>query len=97
MAGELAIEVRQLVKRFGGRVTAVDRLYLSVPYGATYGLLGPNGAGKTTTLRMLLGLVRPTMGMIRVLGLPPGEPAGLRRLRPRLRHGGNHQLPIQAS
>jgi ABC-2 type transport system ATP-binding protein len=80
VAGELAIEVRQLVKRFGGRVTAVDRLDLSVPYGETYGLLGPNGAGKTTTLRMLLGLVRPTTGMIRVLGLPPGEPAGLRRV-----------------
>ena len=80
MAGELAIEVRQLVKRFGGRVTAVDRLDLSVPYGETYGLLGPNGAGKTTTLRMLLGLVRPTAGMIRVLGLPPGEPSGLRRV-----------------
>lgn len=80
MAGELAIEVRQLVKRFGGRVTAVDRLALSVRYGETYGLLGPNGAGKTTTLRMLLGLVRPTAGMIRVLGLPPGEPLGLRRV-----------------
>jgi ABC-type multidrug transport system ATPase subunit len=80
VAGELAIEVRQLVKRFGGRVTAVDRLDLSVPYGETYGLLGPNGAGKTTTLRMLLGLVRPTTGTIRVLGLPPGEPAGLRRV-----------------
>jgi ABC-2 type transport system ATP-binding protein len=80
VAGEFAIEVRELVKRFGGRVTAVDRLDLSVPYGETYGLLGPNGAGKTTTLRMLLGLVRPTAGMIRVLGLPPGEPSGLRRV-----------------
>jgi ABC-2 type transport system ATP-binding protein len=80
VAGELAIEVRQLVKRFGRRVMAVDRLDLSVPYGETFGLLGPNGAGKTTTLRMLLGLVRPTTGMIRILGLPPGEPSGLRRV-----------------
>ena len=80
MAGELAIEVRHLVKRFGDRVTAVDQLDLSVRYGETYGLLGPNGAGKTTTLRMLLGLVRPTEGIIRVLGLPPGEPSGLRRV-----------------
>ena len=70
----------QLVKRFGRRVMAVDRLDLSVPYGETFGLLGPNGAGKTTTLRMLLGLVRPTTGMIRILGLPPGEPSGLRRV-----------------
>lgn len=80
MAGELAIEVRGLVKRFGGRVTAVDQLDLSVPYGQTYGLIGPNGAGKTTTLRMLLGLVRPTAGIVRVLGLPPGKPSGLRRV-----------------
>jgi ABC-2 type transport system ATP-binding protein len=79
MAGELAIEVRHLVKRFGGRVTAVDGLDLSVRRGETYGLLGPNGAGKTTTLRMLLGLVRPDAGVIRVLGLPPGNPAGLSR------------------
>jgi ABC-type multidrug transport system ATPase subunit len=79
MAGEFAVELRHLVKRFGGRVTAVDGLDLSVRRGETYGLLGPNGAGKTTTLRMLLGLVRPSAGVIRVLGLPPGDPAGLRR------------------
>jgi ABC-2 type transport system ATP-binding protein len=76
----LAIEVRDLVKRFGDRVTAVDGLDLSVQPGEIYGLLGPNGAGKTTTLRMLLGLVRPTAGLIRVLDEPPGEPAGLRRV-----------------
>ena len=79
MAGEFAIEVRGLVKRFGGRVTAVDQLDLLVRRGETYGLLGPNGAGKTTTIRMLLGLVRPDAGTIRVLGLSPGDPAGLRR------------------
>ena len=44
MAGELAIEVRQLVKQFGGQVTAMDQLNLSVPSGETDGLLGPNGA-----------------------------------------------------
>jgi ABC-type multidrug transport system ATPase subunit len=76
----LAIEVRDLVKRFGDRVTAVDGLDLSVRRGEIYGLLGPNGAGKTTTLRMLLGLVRPTAGLIRVLDEPPGRPAGLRRV-----------------
>ena len=75
----LAVEVRGLVKRFGDRVTAVDGLDLSVRPGEIYGLLGPNGAGKTTTLRMLLGLVRPTAGLIRVLGVPPGDPAGLSR------------------
>jgi ABC-type branched-subunit amino acid transport system ATPase component len=45
VAGELAIEVHHLVKRFGGRVTAVDGLELSVRRGETYGLLGPNGGG----------------------------------------------------
>ena len=75
-----AVEVRGLVKRFGDRVTAVDGLDLSVRPGEIYGLLGPNGAGKTTTLRMLLGLVRPTAGLIRVLGTKPGDPAGLARV-----------------
>jgi ABC-2 type transport system ATP-binding protein len=80
VAAEFAVEVHRLVKRFGGRVAAVDGLDLSVRRGETYGLLGPNGAGKTTTIRMLLGLVRPDAGVIRVLGLPPGDPAGLRRI-----------------
>jgi len=76
----LAVEVRGLVKRFGDRVTAVDGLDLSVRPGETYGLLGPNGAGKTTALRMLLGLVRPTAGLVRVLGEAPGSRGALRRV-----------------
>ncbi len=79
MAGELVVETRGLVKRFGASVTAVDGLDLAITAGETFGLLGPNGAGKTTTLRMLLGLVRPTAGTLRVLGLPPGSPAALAR------------------
>jgi ABC-type multidrug transport system ATPase subunit len=77
---ELAVEVHGLVKRFGGGVTAVDGLDLSVRPGQVYGLLGPNGAGKTTTIRMLLGLVRPAAGSIRVLGAAPGDPASLGRV-----------------
>jgi ABC-2 type transport system ATP-binding protein len=46
VAAELAIEVRHLVKRFGGRVTAVDGLDLSLRRGETYGLLGPNGRAR---------------------------------------------------
>jgi ABC-type multidrug transport system ATPase subunit len=76
----LAVEVRGLVKRFGDRVTAVDQLDLSVRPGEIFGLLGPNGAGKTTTIRILLGLVRPTAGLIRVLDRKPGDPAGLARI-----------------
>jgi ABC-2 type transport system ATP-binding protein len=75
MSGDLAVEARGVVKRFGTDVVAVDGLDLAIGVGETYGLIGPNGAGKTTTLRMLLGLVRPTSGLIRVLGLPPGDPA----------------------
>ena len=79
MTAELVVQTRGLVKRFGSAVTAVDGLDLSIAAGETFGLLGPNGAGKTTTVRMLLGLVRPTSGWIRVLGLPPGSPAALAR------------------
>src|SRR5678810_157660 len=61
---DLALQTEDLTKRFGPR-TAVDRLSLRVERGDIYGFLGPNGAGKSTTLRMLLGLVRPTSGVIK--------------------------------
>jgi ABC-2 type transport system ATP-binding protein len=62
-----AIEVDGLTKRFD-QVTAVDGVSFSVESGATTALLGGNGAGKTTTLAMLLGLLEPTAGSVRVLG-----------------------------
>ena len=61
---ETALQTEALTKRFGRR-TAVDRLTIRVDWGDIYGFLGPNGAGKSTTLRMLLGLVRPTSGVIK--------------------------------
>src|SRR6185369_7591975 len=61
---DLALQTEELTKRFGTRA-AVDRLSLRVERGDIYGFLGPNGAGKSTTLRMLLGLVRPTSGVIK--------------------------------
>lgn len=67
--GDLAIEARGLTRRFGA-VVAVDGLDLKVPRGCVYGFLGPNGAGKTTTIRMLLGLVRPNAGEIRLFEAP---------------------------
>jgi ABC-2 type transport system ATP-binding protein len=67
IAGALAIETVGLTKRLGGR-TVVDRLSLAVPEGSVFGFLGPNGSGKTTTLRMLLGLIFPDAGRIRLLG-----------------------------
>ncbi|KAB1946730.1 ABC transporter ATP-binding protein [Micromonospora sp. ALFpr18c] len=75
-----AIEVHEVTKRYPGGVTAVDGLTLRVPEGTVFGFLGPNGAGKTTTMRMLVGLVRPTSGRIRVLGQPPGTPNELGRV-----------------
>lgn len=62
-----AIETDHLVKRFGA-VTAVDNLSLRVAQGEIYAFLGLNGAGKTTTIRMLLDIVKPTSGSVRILG-----------------------------
>jgi ABC-type multidrug transport system ATPase subunit len=75
----LVIETRDLTKRYGERIVAVDRLAMCVRRGEVYGFLGPNGAGKTTTLRMLLGLVRPSSGGALVLGAAPGSPEALAR------------------
>ena len=61
------IETHDLCKQYGN-VLRVAHLDLDVPEGSVYGFLGPNGAGKSTTLKMILGLVRPTAGSIRVLG-----------------------------
>lgn len=62
------LQATGLTKRFGP-VTAVDGLSLTVAEGEVAGLLGLNGAGKSTTLHMLLGLIRPDAGRIRVFGL----------------------------
>ena len=64
-----AIETRQLTKRYKN-LTAVDNLNLSIPAGTLYGFIGPNGAGKTTTIRMLAGLLSPTLGQILIDGEP---------------------------
>jgi ABC-type multidrug transport system ATPase subunit len=77
---DVLVETRDLTKRYGPRIVAVDRVSLTVRRGEVYGFLGPNGAGKTTTLRMLLGLVRPTSGTASVLGRPPGDPECLARV-----------------
>ncbi len=63
----VAIEVDGLVKWYR-RKLAVDDVSLSVAEGEAFGYVGPNGAGKTTTIRCMLGLIRPTAGVIRILG-----------------------------
>ncbi|MGQ9662193.1 MAG: ABC transporter ATP-binding protein [Kiritimatiellia bacterium] len=72
------IEVRGLVKVFRDfwrrpRVRAVDGLDLEVAEGEIFGLLGPNGSGKSSTLRILLGLLHPTSGEVRIFGRPPHD------------------------
>ncbi|MBY0311555.1 MAG: ATP-binding cassette domain-containing protein [Phycisphaerales bacterium] len=62
-----AIEIRGLTKTFGAKV-AVDQLDLTVPTGSLCGFIGPNGAGKTTTIRMIMSIIFPDSGELRVLG-----------------------------
>lgn len=63
------VEIEHATKRFSD-VLAVDDLSLTVPEGSIYGFIGPNGSGKTTTLRMILRILIPETGQIRVLGEP---------------------------
>ncbi|MCF1427861.1 MAG: ABC transporter ATP-binding protein [Shewanella sp.] len=74
----LAIEAIGLTKRFGD-FTAVSELNLRVPKGQIYGFLGPNGCGKSTAIRMLTGLLTPTQGHARVLGLEVSREAEILR------------------
>jgi ABC-2 type transport system ATP-binding protein len=62
-----AVQIHQVTKAFGNHV-AVDDLTLEVPTGSVYGFIGPNGSGKTTTLRMIMRILHPDRGDIRVLG-----------------------------
>jgi ABC-2 type transport system ATP-binding protein len=65
---DVAVELVGVTRRFG-TATAVDDLTLRIPRGQTFGLIGPNGAGKSTTIKMLMGMLRPHAGRIRVLGI----------------------------
>ncbi len=78
-AGAPVIEVRGLHKRFGAFV-AVEQLSFEVTAGEVFGLLGSNGAGKSTAIRMLCGLLRPSGGAARVLGIDVArDPEGVKR------------------
>lgn len=81
IVSELIIQTQGLTKKYRGRA-AVDHLNLEIAKGDIYGFLGPNGAGKTTTIRMLLGLIQPTAGSIRIFGkeLQKDKLAILRRI-----------------
>jgi len=77
---ETVLETEQLTRRFGP-LTAVDGLTLQVRQGEVFGLLGPNGAGKTTTVRLLNGVLAPSTGRVRVLGLDPARQGTALRLQ----------------
>ena len=66
----LAVEVDRVSFSYS-RLKVLDELSLGVPRGISFGLLGPNGAGKTTLIRLLVGLLRPRLGTIRILGQNP--------------------------
>jgi ABC-2 type transport system ATP-binding protein len=67
------------VSRFYGEVLGINRVNLSIPPGIT-SLVGPNGSGKTTLMNLIAGLIRPTRGEIRVLGIAPDQPEQLCRI-----------------
>jgi len=76
---EFAVETHGLVRTFGSK-RAVDGIDLKVPAGSFYGFLGPNGAGKSTTIKCLTGLLRPSGGQIKILGLDPEvDPVEIKR------------------
>ena len=81
----MAIEIRGLTKDFRGhlgigKTTVVRDLNLEIRRGDVFGLLGPNGAGKTTTIKMILGLLRPDRGDVKLFGLSPRNPAARARI-----------------
>ena len=71
-----ATGLRKTFRDFWGRprTVAVESVSLRASPGEVVGLLGPNGSGKSTTIKMILGLLRPTAGTVRLFGLPPGAP-----------------------
>ena len=77
---QTVIETKAQCKQYGPH-TAVDHVELHVPQGCVYGFIGPNGAGKSTTMKMLLGLIHPTAGRVRLLGQELTEKSRLPLLR----------------
>lgn len=74
-----ALELSHITKRYDGHL-ALDDLSLTVPSGTVYGLLGPNGAGKTTTIRMVLNVIEPDTGTIRLFGESTSAPGVIDRV-----------------
>ncbi len=80
MSSPYTVELKDVTKRYND-IVAVNKLSLTIGAGEIFGLLGPNGSGKSTTLKMLMGLVQPDAGDIRVLGLNVAkQPVEVKRL-----------------
>lgn len=67
-----AVYIRNAKFSYGNNLI-LNNFCTRIPYGQIYALLGPSGGGKTTLLKMILGRIKPQIGTINVLGLPPGE------------------------
>ncbi len=83
-----AVVLRDVVKVYNGRVTALDQASFEIARGETVALLGPNGAGKSTAIDTMLGLRTPTSGEVRVLGLTPSAAAAAGKIGGMVQTGG---------
>jgi ABC-2 type transport system ATP-binding protein len=83
-----AVEFRDVVKVYNGRVTALDHVSFEIARGATVALLGPNGAGKSTAIDTMLGLRKPTSGQARVDGVTPSAAVAAGKIGGMMQTGG---------
>lgn len=88
------VEVMDLGFSYPGGPAVLDEVYLTVERGEYVAVLGPNGGGKTTLLKLMLGLLEPTRGSVRVLGRPPAEVAGRLGYMPQYGANGN-EMPVR--
>ena len=80
---EFVIEAEHLSKTYkteGRKLVALDDLNLKIEKGQIFGFIGPNGAGKTTSIKLFLGLIHPTSGVVRVMGKPAGSPEAMEKI-----------------
>ncbi len=78
-SSQACIEAQYLSKSYGKNI-ALNNVSFSIPCGERYALLGPNGAGKSTTLRLLVGLLKPDSGLVKISGYDPSSPEAKRVL-----------------
>jgi ABC-2 type transport system ATP-binding protein len=92
MNANAAVDFERVAKSYG-ETKALDDVFLDIPLGQTVALLGPNGAGKSTAINLMLGLVTPSTGTVRILGLSPHDAVAGGRVGAMLQDAG---LPVTA-